>query len=142
MSEKAEATAIGSGISVFESPEDPEGTIHYVTNAQEVIQLVSGDVDGVIGLVRAGTCSFASPLLSNGVTGLITMEGAPTSHLGILSREFNIPCIMSMEPVEDIEGVDPESDGYFQQLGSHFDGRDVRLDTSEGVVYDLGGAGT
>ena len=30
-----------------------------------------------------------------GAIGVITMSGAPESHLGILSREFQTPCIMT-----------------------------------------------
>jgi hypothetical protein len=30
-----------------------------------------------------------------GAIGVITMSGAPESHLGILSREFQTPCVMT-----------------------------------------------
>jgi phosphohistidine swiveling domain-containing protein len=138
MSKGTTEEVVGTGTSVFDQDEPVTGTVHFVTNPQEVMQLLNEDLDNVIGLVRAGTCSFASPLLSNGVGGLITMEGAPTSHLGILSREFNIACVMSMEPEEDL-GVPPDHDEYFQRLGESIDGRTVRLDTSDGTVYEIDG---
>lgn len=140
MSQEASETVIGHGTSVFEHSEPVEGNVHYVTNPAEVMQLLNEDLDDVIGLVRAGTCSFASPLLSNGVRGLITMEGAPTSHLGILSREFNIACVMSMEPEDELD-VPEDHEDYFQRLGESFDGRRVRLETSDGTVYEVEGEG-
>lgn len=138
MAEKPPETVIGKGVSVFETDEQITGPIHFVTTPQEVMELLNEDLDTIIGLVRAGTCSFASPLLSNDIAGLITMEGAPSSHLGILSREFDIPCVMSIEPNEDI-GVSPEDEEYFQELGEYLNGRTVRLDTTDGTVYEIEG---
>ena len=46
-------------------------------------------------LVRGGTTTFLAPALTMGAIGIITMSGAPESHLGILSREFQTPCVMT-----------------------------------------------
>src|SRR4051794_11632654 len=61
------------------------------------MQLVmSGEIGNTIGISRGGTTTFMAPALASGVLGLITLAGAPESHLGILSREFGIPCVMSV----------------------------------------------
>lgn len=121
------------------------GTVHRVTDPAEVIELTRGDLSEVIGLVRAGTSAFASPLLANDVHGLITMQGAPTSHLGILSREYDIPCVMSLEPAGEFVDAEPGSEAFFAEWGEYLDGRTVRL-TSEadgatvrGTVHEVGG---
>lgn len=127
---------LGTGIGVANIEDPVSGTVRFVQTPQEVIKLTSGDVGSVIGMVRAGTCAFASPLLTNDVGGLITMEGTPTSHLGILSREYRIPCVMSLEPEgDDVVEAAVGSDEYFEEWGEHLDGREVELCfTTEGDV--------
>lgn len=124
---------LGQGIAVFDIDE-VEGTVRHVTNPREVIELTREDLSDVIGLVRAGTSAFASPLLANDVHGLITMEGAPTSHLGILSREYGIPCVMSLEPAGDYVESDQGTPEFFEEWGEFLDGRQVTLtSTAEGA---------
>lgn len=104
---------------------------------QDVIQAKNEyDFDETIGMVRAGSCSFAAPLLSKGLQGMITMEGAPQSHLGILAREYNLPAIMGTNGLEaQNDLVDPDleigSEEYFKALSEALDGRTVRLDCSD-----------
>lgn len=138
---------LGTGVGVSDVDDPVSGTVRFVQTPQEVIELTRGDVDSVIGMVRAGTCAFASPLLTNDVGGLITMEGAPTSHLGILSREYRIPCVMSLEP-EDDDVVESSvgSETFFEEWGEYLDGREVELHFSaesdvnvRGEVYEVTG---
>jgi phosphoenolpyruvate-protein kinase (PTS system EI component) len=44
-----------------------------------------------------------SPALMSGVASLITLQGAPESHLGILSREFGIPCVTSTQFTKGVQ---------------------------------------
>ena len=108
---------LGEGMSVFDIDGEVRGTVHRVTTPKEVIELTREDLSDVIGLVRAGTSAFASPLLANGVHGLITMEGAPTSHLGILSREYDIPCVMSLEPEDGLVEAEQGTGAFFDEWG-------------------------
>jgi len=67
--------------------------------------------------------------LASGIAGLITLQGAPESHLGILSREIGIPCVMSVaftEGVQTDRGETIPADGTKLRL-------DVR-DASKGHV--------
>lgn len=143
------AHPIARGEIVFPTDERIEGVVRYMDGPQDVLHaLDTYDLSECIGMVRAGTCSFASPLLSNDVHGLITMEGAPQSHLGILSREYGIPAIMGRNGLEALnELVDPDlelgSEEYFEALSTAIDGRTVRLDcsdpdgTGEGEVLEI-----
>lgn len=136
---------IGEGTAVTEIDREVLGEVHWVQNPREVIELTQGDLSDVIGLVRAGTSAFASPLLANGVHGLLTMEGAPTSHLGIVSREYDIPCVMSVEPEDGLVEATQGSEEYFDQWGGFLDGRTVSLESvpdgagHRGEIYDTGG---
>jgi phosphoenolpyruvate-protein kinase (PTS system EI component) len=120
---------LGEGIAVFDIEESVEGEIHHVTTPQEVIELTKEDLSDVIGLVRAGTSAFASPLLANDVHGLITMEGAPSSHLGIVSREYDIPCIMSLEPEDGLVDATTGSDEFFEEWGILLDGQTISMES-------------
>ncbi len=126
---------IGNGLTVFES-EPVEGPVRFLDTPQAVIDfVVEGEVQDTIALVRGGTTTFLTPALNAGVKGIITLQGAPESHLGILSREYGIPCIMGVafeSGVRTSRGETVPADGVV-----------VRLDTSEspqGVVYGEAGA--
>lgn len=122
---------IGEGLNVFEEERVVEGPVKWLGSPQEVIAFVEkGQAPNHIAIARGGTTTFLSPALNAGVMGILTLQGAPESHLGILSREFQIPCIMS---VKFLEGVPNERGEILPP-----DGTIVRLDTSvcpTGKVY-------
>src|SRR5262249_58478411 len=87
---------LAEGYNVFDTNKSTVGVIKYLDSPKDVIALIqSGKLKDHILLVRGGTTTFLAPALSMGAIGVITMSGAPESHLGILSREFQTPCIMT-----------------------------------------------
>jgi hypothetical protein len=115
---------IGSGINVYEHNTPAEGTARWLDSPTAVMELVmSGDIGTTIGISRGGTTTFMAPALASGIAGLITLQGAPESHLGILSREFGIPCVMS---VAFTDGVKTERGEIIPA-----DGTKLRLDVSD-----------
>ncbi|SNT12767.1 PEP-utilizing enzyme [Rhodococcoides kyotonense] len=88
---------IGRGIAVFEDTELVEGTTVWLDTPDAVMDFVErDDVENCIVIARGGTTTFLTPALVAGPRGVLTLQGAPTSHLGIVSREYGIPCIMSV----------------------------------------------
>jgi phosphoenolpyruvate-protein kinase (PTS system EI component) len=88
------------------------------------------DISDVIVISRGGTTTFVAPVLSAGVCGLITLQGGPESHLGIVSREFSVPCVMSVAFTKGVQ----TSRGEIVPA----DGTVLRLETSatpDGAVY-------
>ncbi|MDH4276889.1 MAG: hypothetical protein OEW83_02265, partial [Acidimicrobiia bacterium] len=82
-------TYVAEGFNSFETDKVPEGTIIFLPEPKSVIELInSGTLGEHIVLAQGGTTTFLSPVLSMGCIGVITLSGAPESHLGILSREF------------------------------------------------------
>jgi PEP-utilising enzyme, mobile domain len=128
-------TVLAEGYNVFETTKSPTGTIKYLESPQDVIGLIqSGKLAEHILLVRGGTTTFLSPALSMGATGVITMSGAPESHLGILSREFQTPCVMTVH-LSDSESryvVGASGEEHFQEITAKLDGQKVRLDCTDG----------
>lgn len=121
---------IGTGIKAFTSTVGATGTIRFLDSPDEVLDFIDGpDVTSTVVISRGGTTTFMSPALMSGVAGLITLQGAPESHLGILSREFGIPCVMSTQFTEGITTSRGET--------IPADGTLVRLDTAgdTGLVF-------
>lgn len=95
---------VGAGLNVFEH-EAVEGRAKWLGTPQDVIEFVTSGEDpaGVIVIARGGTTTFVAPALSAGVGGVLTLQGGVESHLGITSREFGIPCIVSVSFTEGEE---------------------------------------
>jgi signal transduction protein with GAF and PtsI domain len=121
---------IGSGIKAFSSEKGAVGSIRFLDSPDEVLEFIDGPgVQDTVVISRGGTTTFMSPALMSGVAGLITLQGAPESHLGILSREFGIPCVMSTSFTEGVATARGET--------IPADGTRVRLDINgdEGQVF-------
>lgn len=94
-----EFVEVGSGLNVYEWPGVVEGRAKWLETPADVIEFTQGgkDVSDVIVVVRGGTTTFLTMALNAGIRGVITLQGAPESHLGIIAREYGIPCVMSVK---------------------------------------------
>lgn len=124
-------TVIAEGFNSFETPKKPIGTVKYLPDPKSVIALIqSGKLKEHIVLAQGGTTTFLAPALSMGCMGVITLSGAPESHLGILSREFQIPCVMTAHLVDNdsryVTGGDNKA--HFDAMIAALDGKRVQLD--------------
>jgi len=110
---------VGQGQNVVEH-EPVEGPCIWLDTPDAVIEFVMGpDVEDTIVISRSGSTTFVAPALTAGVKGLITLEGTKECHLGIVSREFGIPCVMSVaftEGVSTAEGDTVPADGTVLRL--------------------------
>ena len=128
-------TVLAEGYNVFDTQKKPSGTVKYLASPQDVIALIqSGKLKEHILLVRGGTTTFLAPALSMGAIGVITMSGAPESHLGILSREFQTPCVMTVHLTGGsgsvyVPGETPDS--HFTEIVEALDGKNVELDCTD-----------
>jgi hypothetical protein len=127
-------SVLAEGYNAFETNKSPSGTIKYLPDPPSVMALIrSGKIKEHILLVRGGTTTFLAPALSLGAIGIITMSGAPESHLGILSREFQTPCVMTAGLVDSTSRYVPGETGeaHFEEIVKALDGRQVSLDCSD-----------
>jgi hypothetical protein len=123
---------IGRGVNVIVA-EPREGTVRYMRTPKDVIALLKGgDVSDTVLLARAGTVTFLGPLLPRKPVGILTMEGMPQSHLGILSREFGLPAIMTVlmenAPIERLGDNGVPTREYLDLIAKTLEGRRVVLD--------------
>src|ERR1700685_617364 len=95
---------IGSGIKAFSSEKGAVGSIRFLDSPDEVLEFIDGpDVENTVVISRGGTTTFMSPALMAGVAVLITLQGAPESHLAILSGDVSIPGVMSPSFTDGIQ---------------------------------------
>ena len=128
---------LAEGYNVFDTEKSPSGIVKYLDSPKDVISLIqSGKLKDHILLVRGGTTTFLAPALSMGAIGVITMSGAPESHLGILSREFQTPCVMTahLTNSDSRYEVGNTDEKHFREIAETLDGRKVRLDCTDGSV--------
>jgi hypothetical protein len=127
-------TVIAEGYNAFETNKTATGTVKYLKDPAAVMGLIkSGKLADHILLVRGGTTTFLAPALTMGAIGVITMSGAPESHLGILSREFQIPCVMTAYLTSSSSRyvVGDPGDEHFAEIIKELEGKKVTLDCSD-----------
>ncbi|WP_448388363.1 PEP-utilizing enzyme [Microbacterium aurum] len=139
-----ELEVVGSGATVYESPDPVEGVARWLETPEDVMNFVAeGDVSDVIVIVRGGTTTFLTMALNAGIRGVVTLQGAPESHLGILCREYGIPAIMSVQFAKGVrtgrgevipaDGVRLSLDVSSKPTGTVSASKDAPVDTSEVV---------
>ena len=85
---------IGEGLSCSSNSETL-GEFVYIQSVEDVINLFD-DANGKICIVDDAGTTTLGPILSE-IAGVLCPFGSEGSHLAIVSREFEIPCIMSVE---------------------------------------------
>jgi signal transduction protein with GAF and PtsI domain len=103
---------VGRGDKVFDAA-PVRGVLRVLQGPDDVLELMDSGADGVIALVRDAGATFLAPIYHE-LTGVVCTSGTVRSHIGIVSREFQVPCVMSCS----FDGTEPA------------DGSDVELDCS------------
>lgn len=86
---------VGTGDNVFRAKEDVSGTARFVSNVETVMEMLTGGVpDGTIAIIDDSGGTLTAPILGD-FTGVVCMGGTIRSHLGILTREYGVPCLMA-----------------------------------------------
>ncbi len=77
----------------------------------DVLQLMDTSAEGVIALVRDAGATFLAPIYDE-LTAVVCTSGTPRSHIGIVSREYQVPCVMAVRFAngEPAPGVEVEVD--------------------------------
>ncbi len=78
------------------------GRIRRFETPQDVIASIDEDLESMVALVRSGGTTFLSPILGR-LGGIVACDGTLRSHLAIVSREFEVPCLVGVELSGDLE---------------------------------------
>jgi signal transduction protein with GAF and PtsI domain len=97
---------IGRGAKVFDHAA-VRGRFTPMEGPDDVLDLMDKGAEGVVALVRDAGATFLAPIYHE-LTAIICTSGTVRSHIGIVSREFQVPCVMACR--FDGEEPDPGSE--------------------------------
>lgn len=88
---------IGNGANVFRAAGDVVGTAKVISSVETVMELLLGGVpEHTIAVIDDSGGTLTAPILEH-FAGVLCMGGTVRSHLGILTREYNVPCLMDVQ---------------------------------------------
>lgn len=92
----AEGKALrGHGDNVVRYVADVSGKALYVRSNERVMELLANGVPaGSIAIIDDSGGTLTAPIIDQ-FAGVVCAGGSIRSHLGILTREYNIPCLMN-----------------------------------------------
>ena len=93
----------GTGAKVFDH-EPVRGVWRPLDGPDDVLDLMDSGAEGVVALVRDAGATFLAPIYHE-LTAIICTSGTVRSHIGIVSREFQVPCVMACQ----FTGAEPDA---------------------------------
>jgi signal transduction protein with GAF and PtsI domain len=83
---------IGRGVKVFEAA-PVRGEWRRLEDPDDVLELMDTSAEGVVACVVDAGATFLAPIFDD-LAAVVCLSGTPLSHIGIVSREYRVPCIM------------------------------------------------
>ncbi|MFR9807032.1 PEP-utilizing enzyme [Pseudonocardia sp. RS010] len=77
------------------------GRVRNFRSPQDVIESLDSDLESTIALVASGGTTFLSPILGR-LGGIVCLDGTLRSHLAIVSREFEVPCLVGTDLTDEL----------------------------------------
>tara|TARA_R110002124_G_scaffold169755_3_gene337365 strand:+ start:2011 stop:2751 length:741 start_codon:yes stop_codon:yes gene_type:complete len=108
----------GQGDNVVKYPQNVVGTARYFRSVKDVIKaLTEGVPRETIAIIDDSGGTLTAPILEQ-FHGVICAGGTTKSHLGILTREFGIPCLMNacISGIRDGDRVEVEVSGRAKRM--------------------------
>jgi len=110
---------VGTGDNVFKAPADVTGVARYISDVEKVMEMLTGGVpEKTVAIIDDSGGTLTAPILGD-FTAVVCMGGTVRSHLGILTREYNVPCLMNatLDGLADgdevvVEYSKPAADAY------------------------------
>jgi phosphohistidine swiveling domain-containing protein len=70
------------------------GTWRVMHGPDDVIALLDSGEEGVVARIRDAGATFLAPVYHQ-LAAIVCSSGTLRSHVGIVSREFGLPCVMA-----------------------------------------------
>jgi signal transduction protein with GAF and PtsI domain len=81
-----------------------------LASPDDVLGLMDTSADGVVACVADAGATFLAPIFDE-LAAVVCLSGTPLSHIGIVSREYQVPCVMGAElTTEPADGDEVEVD--------------------------------
>ena len=101
------------GTKVFDAA-PVRGLWRMLRSPDDVLELMDTTADGVVACVADAGATFLAPIFDE-LTAVVCLSGTPQSHIGIVSREYQVPCVMgaafSGEEPADGDAVEVDCSG-------------------------------
>jgi hypothetical protein len=92
--EEAGKLVVGTGQNVTRQKQDLSGIIRFIGTTERVMEMVlDGVPEDTIAIIDDSGGTLTAPIIE-GFKGILCLGGTVRSHLGILAREYGIPCLM------------------------------------------------
>jgi len=95
---------VGTGTNLF-STGKVRGVARWFNDTSDVLSIDDDDLENTIAFVNKGGMTFLSPILPD-LRGIVCTAGSRESHLAILCRESDVPCVLAAELVESVSDGD------------------------------------
>jgi signal transduction protein with GAF and PtsI domain len=86
-------TDVARGTKVFDAS-PVRGSWRMLRSPDDVLALMDTSAEGVVACVADAGATFLAPIFDE-LTAVVCLSGTPLSHIGIVSREYQVPCVMS-----------------------------------------------
>lgn len=86
---------VGTGMNLFAAGE-VTGTARWFNDTSDVLEIDDDDLEDTIAFVHKGGMTFLSPILPD-LRGIVCGAGSRESHLAILCRESDVPCVLQAQ---------------------------------------------
>lgn len=98
--------ALGDNVATHQA--NVSGTIKFISSPEQVIDyLTDGVPEGTVAVIDDSGGTLTAPIL-DGFKAVICLGGTVRSHLGILTREYGIPCLMNAATTDLADGDEVE----------------------------------
>jgi signal transduction protein with GAF and PtsI domain len=71
-----------------------QGIWRRLSSPDDVLALMDSTAEGVVACVGDAGATSLAPIFDE-LTAVVCLSGTPLSHIGIVSREYQVPCVMS-----------------------------------------------
>jgi phosphohistidine swiveling domain-containing protein len=95
---------IGTGLNLFAAGE-VRGVARWFHDTADVLSIDEDDLAETIAFVNKGGMTFLSPILPD-LRAIVCTAGSLQSHLAILSRESDVPCVLAAELTGEVADGD------------------------------------
>lgn len=102
---------VGSGDNVVKHPADTAGVARFIRTSERVLEMLTEGVPpDTIAIIDDSGGTLTAPIIED-FQGIICLGGTVRSHLGILAREYGIPCLMNarFDGLQEDDRVEIES---------------------------------
>ncbi len=72
------------------------GAWRMLHSPDDVLALMDSSAEGIVAGVKDAGATFLAPIFDE-ITAVVCLSGTPASHIGIVSREYQVPCLMATD---------------------------------------------